>query len=142
MSRVIFNIPIFNIQGVDIALILFPRYIIYNMATKMGLGGGLYLSDPSVIPLLRDSLQASKWMAKKEREIIWPLLADLNLMGTARRAEEQVLVSSRATLYVSVHGAYFANAVWMTPGSTSLEIASKPSSYPFCPSRYFARVIF
>jgi hypothetical protein len=35
MSRAIFNIPIFNIQGVDIALILFPRHIIYNIATKL-----------------------------------------------------------------------------------------------------------
>jgi capsular polysaccharide biosynthesis protein len=40
-------------------------------------------------------------------------------------AEEQVLVSSRATLYVSVHGANFANQVWMNPRATSLEIVSK-----------------
>jgi capsular polysaccharide biosynthesis protein len=40
-------------------------------------------------------------------------------------AEEQVFVSSRATLYVSVHGANFANQVWMNPCATSLEIVSK-----------------
>jgi capsular polysaccharide biosynthesis protein len=43
-------------------------------------------------------------------------------------AEEQILVSSRATLYVSVHGANFANMVWMNPRATSIEIVSKSNS--------------
>jgi capsular polysaccharide biosynthesis protein len=39
--------------------------------------------------------------------------------------EEQIIVSSRATLFVSVHGANFANMVWMNPRATALEIVSK-----------------
>jgi hypothetical protein len=202
MSRALFNVPHhFSVDGrgiytrpnynnllPDEALLLFPRHVVYNMATKLGLGGG-YLSDPSVIPKLRDSVDAAEWMARKEREILWPLLADhyLNIseshgadkstgpelkiadassthilfvhrvhISQSREmlnwdefrdtlssalssrgysfqfvnpidmtAEEQVLVSSRATLYVSVHGANLANMVWMNPRSTTLEISSE-----------------
>jgi hypothetical protein len=200
MSRALFNVPHqfsvdqrsedgppnYNHLLPDKALLLFPRHVVYNMATKLGLGGG-YLSDPSAIPYLRDSIEAAEWMAGKEREILWPLLADryLNMteshganistgpefkmadassthilfvhrvewsremlnweefrdtLSTAlsfrgysfqfvnpidMTAEEQVLVSSRATLYVSVHGANLANMVWMNPRATTLEIASK-----------------
>jgi hypothetical protein len=183
--------------------ILFPRHVVYNMATKLGLGGG-YLSDPSVIPLLRDPVEAADWMAGKEREILWPLLAEhylsiseshgdnsptgpelkmadgksthilfIHRMGSSRSreilnwkdfrdtlsailssrgysfqfinpgnmtAEEQVLVGSRATLYVSVHGANMANIVWMNPRATTLEIVSKTLEKTYQDKYFFEKV--
>jgi hypothetical protein len=87
MSRVLFNVPKLGIQRPlnftnlipHPELLLFPRHVVYNMATKLGLGGG-YLENASAIPYLRDSLEASNWMAGKEREILWPLLADHYLL--------------------------------------------------------------
>jgi hypothetical protein len=204
MSRVFFNIPRkFSVDGrsntkrpdyanllPDTGRILFPRHVIYNMATKLGLGGE-YLVDPTMIPQLRDSVEASEWMAGKEREILWPLLSNhyftiseshganmstgpelkkadsssthivfVHRDGKSARGvremlnweefrdslsstlssrgysfqfinpnemtiEEQVLLCSRATLYVSVHGANLVNIVWMNPRATILEISSK-----------------
>jgi capsular polysaccharide biosynthesis protein len=198
MSRVLFNLPTqYSIDGrgehslpdytnllPDSALLLFPRHVVYNMATKLG----RWLSEyPSIFPHLQESVVAAEWMAGKEREILWPLLAHhyLNMseshgankttgpelkMADASStyilfvhrvewssemlnweefrdtlsavlssrgysfqfvnpidmtAEEQVLVSSRATLYLSVHGSNLANMVWMNPRATTLEIASK-----------------
>jgi hypothetical protein len=180
MSRALFGGPSFR----DSSFLLFPRHVVYNMATKVGLGG--YLSDSSVIPFLRGPKEAAEWMAGKEREFLWPLLSNhyltlseshganvttgpemkrsdgnsthilfVHRVGTREMtnweefrdslsaacssrgysfqfvnpyemtAEEQILLSSRATVYVSVHGANFLNMLWMNPRATSLEIVTK-----------------